>query len=123
GGHSDRVVAYMELLLEQMDIHGPELATLRRGALLHDVGKIGVPDNVLRKPTALSEGEWAVMKRHPEFGARIIAGIPFLEDVARIVRHHHERWDGMGYPDGLKGDRIQIGRASGRERVQIAAGS
>jgi putative nucleotidyltransferase with HDIG domain len=109
GGHSDRVVAYMELLLEQMDIHGPELATLRRGALLHDVGKIGVPDNVLRKPTALSEGEWAVMKRHPEFGARIIAGIPFLEDVARIVRHHHERWDGMGYPDGLKGDRIPLG--------------
>ncbi len=109
GGHSDRVVAYMELLLEQMDIHDPELATLRRGALLHDVGKIGVPDNVLRKPTALSEGEWAVMKRHPEFGARIIAGIPFLEDVARIVRHHHERWDGMGYPDGLKGDRIPLG--------------
>jgi putative nucleotidyltransferase with HDIG domain len=109
GGHSDRVVAYMELLLEQMNIKGPELATLRRGALLHDVGKIGVPDNVLRKPTALSEAEWAVMKRHPEFGARIIAGIPFLEDVARIVRHHHERWDGMGYPDGLKGDRIPLG--------------
>src|SRR6266542_2880006 len=109
GGHSDRVVAYMELLLEQMDIHGPELATLRRGALLHGVGKIGVPDNVLRKPTALSESEWAVMKRHPEFGARIISGIPFLEEVARIVRHHHERWDGMGYPDGLKGDRIPLG--------------
>jgi len=109
GGHSDRVVAYMELLLEQLNIKGPELATLRRGALLHDVGKIGVPDNVLRKPTALSEAEWAVMKRHPEFGARIIAGIPFLEDVARIVRHHHERWDGMGYPDGLKGDRIPLG--------------
>jgi putative nucleotidyltransferase with HDIG domain len=109
GGHSDRVVAYMELLLEHMNIKGGELATLRRGALLHDIGKIGVPDNVLRKPTALSEGEWAVMKRHPEFGARIISGIPFLEDVARIVRHHHERWDGMGYPDGLKGDRIPLG--------------
>jgi putative nucleotidyltransferase with HDIG domain len=109
GGHSDRVVAYMELLLEQMHIDGAELATLRRGALLHDIGKIGVPDNVLRKPTALSEAEWAVMKRHPEFGARIISGIPFLEDVARIVRHHHERWDGMGYPDGLKGDRIPLG--------------
>jgi putative nucleotidyltransferase with HDIG domain len=109
GGHSDRVVGYMELVLEQMNIRGAELATLRRGALLHDVGKIGVPDNVLRKPTALSESEWAVMKRHPEFGAQIIAGIPFLEDVARIVRHHHERWDGMGYPDGLKGDRIPLG--------------
>jgi putative nucleotidyltransferase with HDIG domain len=109
GGHSDRVVGYMELVLEQMNIRGAELATLRRGALLHDVGKIGVPDNILRKPTALSESEWGVMKRHPEFGARIIAGIPFLEDVARIVRHHHERWDGMGYPDGLKGDRIPLG--------------
>jgi putative nucleotidyltransferase with HDIG domain len=109
GGHSDRVVAYMELLLEQMNIPGADLAMLRRGALLHDVGKIGVPDNVLRKPTALSESEWAVMKRHPEFGARIIAGIPFLEEVARIVRHHHERWDGMGYPDGLKGERIPLG--------------
>jgi putative nucleotidyltransferase with HDIG domain len=109
GGHSDRVVAYMELLLEQMNIRGAELATLRRGALLHDVGKIGVPDNVLRKATALSEAEWAVMKRHPEFGARIIAGIPFLQEVARIVRHHHERWDGMGYPDGLKGERIPLG--------------
>jgi putative nucleotidyltransferase with HDIG domain len=92
-----------------MSISGAELATLRRGALLHDIGKIGVPDNVLRKPTALSEGEWAVMKRHPEFGAQIISGIPFLEDVARIVRHHHERWDGMGYPDGLRGDRIPLG--------------
>src|SRR5687767_3668728 len=109
GGHSDRVVGYMELLLEQMNIRGAELATLRRGALLHDVGKIGVPDNVLRKPTALSESEWAVMKRHPEFGAQIISGIPFLEEVARIVRHHHERWDGMGYPDGLKGDHIPLG--------------
>ena len=109
GGHSNRVVAYMELLLEHMNIRGAELATLRRGALLHDVGKIGVPDNILRKPTALSETEWAVMKRHPEFGAQIIAGIPFLEDVARIVRHHHERWDGMGYPDGLKGERIPLG--------------
>jgi putative nucleotidyltransferase with HDIG domain len=109
GGHSDRVVAYMELLLEQMNVGGADLATLRRGALLHDVGKIGVPDNVLRKPTALSESEWGVMKRHPEFGAQIISGIPFLEDVARIVRHHHERWDGMGYPDGLKGDRIPLG--------------
>jgi putative nucleotidyltransferase with HDIG domain len=109
GGHSDRVVAYMELLLQQLNIHEEELPTLRRGALLHDIGKIGVPDNVLRKPTALSDAEWAVMKRHPEFGARIIAGIPFLEDVARIVRHHHERWDGMGYPDGLKGERIPLG--------------
>jgi len=82
---------------------------LRRGALLHDIGKIGVPDNILRKPAALSEAEWVTMRKHPEFGARIVAGIPFLEDVARIVRHHHERWDGRGYPDGLAGEDIPLG--------------
>jgi putative nucleotidyltransferase with HDIG domain len=109
GGHGDRVVSYMELILRELGIIGDELAMLRRGALLHDIGKIGVPDNVLRKPTALSESEWTMMKRHPEFGARIIAGIPFLEEVSRIVRHHHERWDGMGYPDGLSGTAIPTG--------------
>ncbi|HEV8229995.1 MAG TPA: HD domain-containing phosphohydrolase [Candidatus Limnocylindria bacterium] len=109
GGHGDRVVAYMDLVLVELGLGGDQSAMLRRGALLHDIGKIGVPDNVLRKPTALSEAEWATMKRHPEFGAKIIAGIPFLEEVARIVRHHHERWDGMGYPDGLKGERIPLG--------------
>ncbi len=109
GGHSDRVLRYMELVIGQMDIRGSDIAFLRRGALLHDIGKIGVPDNILRKPTALSEAEWATMRKHPEFGARIIAGIPFLQDVARIVRHHHERWDGAGYPDGLRGEDIPVG--------------
>jgi putative nucleotidyltransferase with HDIG domain len=82
---------------------------LRIGALLHDIGKIGVPDNVLRKPTALSEAEWVTMRKHPEYGARIVAGIPFLEDVSQIVRHHHERWDGAGYPDGLAARAIPLG--------------
>jgi putative nucleotidyltransferase with HDIG domain len=109
GGHSDRVLRYMELLIEEVGADTGANQMLRRGALLHDIGKIGVPDNILRKPAALSEAEWTVMKRHPEFGARIVAGIPFLEDVARIVRHHHERWDGKGYPDGLAGEAIPIG--------------
>ncbi len=108
-GHSRRVVEYMELIIAQMPVVPGHLATLRRGALLHDIGKIGVPDNVLRKPAALSEAEWVVMKRHPEHGARIISQIPFLEDVSRIVRHHHERWDGNGYPDGILGEAIPLG--------------
>jgi putative nucleotidyltransferase with HDIG domain len=108
-GHSRRVVEYMELIIEQMPVVPGRLATLRRGALLHDIGKIGVPDNVLRKPAALSEAEWVVMRRHPEHGARIISQIPFLEDVSRIVRHHHERWDGQGYPDGIAGEAIPLG--------------
>jgi putative nucleotidyltransferase with HDIG domain len=109
GGHSDRVLQYMELVIRELGIGGSDVAFLRRGALLHDIGKIGVPDNILRKPTALSDGEWQVMRRHPEFGARIIASIPFLEDVTRIVRHHHERWDGNGYPDRLSGEEIPLG--------------
>jgi putative nucleotidyltransferase with HDIG domain len=108
-GHSRRVVEYMELIIAQLPVAPDHLATLRRGALLHDIGKIGVPDNVLRKPAALSEAEWVVMKRHPEHGARIISQIPFLQDVSRIVRHHHERWDGKGYPDGIAGEAIPFG--------------
>ena len=108
-GHSRRVVEYMELIIAQLPVAPGHLATLRRGALLHDIGKIGVPDNVLRKPAALSEAEWVVMKRHPEHGARIISQIPFLQDVSKIVRHHHERWDGKGYPDGIAGEAIPFG--------------
>ncbi|TMG55785.1 MAG: HD-GYP domain-containing protein [Chloroflexi bacterium] len=108
-GHSRRVVEYMELIIAQLPVAPGHVATLRRGALLHDIGKIGVPDNVLRKPAALSEAEWVVMKRHPEHGARIISQIPFLQDVSRIVRHHHERWDGMGYPDGIAAEAIPLG--------------
>jgi putative nucleotidyltransferase with HDIG domain len=108
-GHSRRVVEYMELIIAELSVPIEDLAMLRRGALLHDIGKIGVPDNVLRKPAALSDAEWVLMKRHPEHGARIISRIPFLEDVSRIVRHHHERWDGQGYPDGLAGEAIPLG--------------
>jgi putative nucleotidyltransferase with HDIG domain len=108
-GHSRRVVEYMELIIAELPVAPENLSTLRRGALLHDIGKIGVPDNVLRKPAALSEAEWLVMKRHPEHGARIISQIPFLQDVSRIVRHHHERWDGKGYPDGIAAEAIPLG--------------
>ena len=108
-GHSRRVVEYMELIIAELPVAPENLSTLRRGALLHDIGKIGVPDNILRKPAALSDAEWVVMKRHPDHGARIISQIPFLQDVSRIVRHHHERWDGMGYPDGIAAEAIPLG--------------
>ncbi|HUQ42304.1 MAG TPA: HD domain-containing phosphohydrolase [Candidatus Limnocylindrales bacterium] len=109
GGHSDRVLQYMELVIEEVGVDPKTVSVLRRGALLHDIGKIGVPDNILRKPTALSDSEWVTMRKHPEYGARIVAGIPFLEEVSEIVRHHHEKWDGTGYPDRLAGEDIPVG--------------
>jgi putative nucleotidyltransferase with HDIG domain len=108
-GHARRVVRYMELIAEVLKVPGDQHATLRRGALLHDIGKIGVPDHILRKPGALTDNEWATMKTHPDLGAKIIANIPFLEEVAVIIRAHHERWDGNGYPEGLAGEGIPLG--------------
>lgn len=108
-GHARRVVRYMELIAEELGLPEDMYPTLRRGALLHDIGKIGVPDHVLRKPGPLNEAEWAVMRTHPDLGAGIIEEIPFLEEVAVIVRAHHERWDGRGYPDGLAGNDIPLG--------------
>jgi putative nucleotidyltransferase with HDIG domain len=108
-GHARRVVRYMELIAEGLDVPIEQYASLRRGALLHDIGKIGVPDHILRKPGPLTENEWYTMKTHPDLGAKIIANIPFLEEVAVIIRAHHERWDGLGYPEGHAGERIPLG--------------
>ena len=108
-GHARRVVRYMELIAEVLEVPAERHATLRRGALLHDIGKIGVPDRILRKPGPLTEREWETMRSHPDLGARIIANIPFLEEVATIVRAHHERWDGSGYPEGLAEEEIPLG--------------
>ncbi len=79
------------------------------GALLHDVGKIGVPEAVITKPTALDEEEWDLMRRHPEIGERICAPLAAFAAFGPIIRHHHERWDGTGYPDGLRGEQIPMG--------------
>ena len=76
-----------------------ELGGLRYGAILHDIGKIGVPDAVLQKPSRLDPAEWEQMREHPSIGARILAPVPHLASAAQIVRHHHERYDGKGYPD------------------------
>jgi response regulator RpfG family c-di-GMP phosphodiesterase len=108
-GHSYRVVEYAVLVAERMAVVEPELTQIRRGAILHDVGKIGVPDSVLRKPGKLAPSEWEEMKRHPEMGYRMLQHIPFLEPALDIVLSHQERYDGTGYPRGLKGDEIPLG--------------
>lgn len=108
-GHSRRVVAFTLHLARKLGVSEEEIAVIRRGALLHDIGKIGVPDGILHKPTSLDEREWEVMRQHPEWGANILSGIAFLGDPADIVIAHHERWDGQGYPHGLKGESIPLG--------------
>ncbi len=107
--HSRRVHGYA---MATARIHGlmeEELVDLAHGVLLHDIGKIGIPDNILLKPGSLTSEEWAIMRRHPEIGRRLIANIPFLKGAVPIVYCHHERWDGTGYPQGLTGAAIPLG--------------
>jgi HD-GYP domain-containing protein (c-di-GMP phosphodiesterase class II) len=85
------------------------LRDLELGALLHDIGKIGVPDAILRKPAKLNDEEWETMKLHPVHGQKILRNIRFLEGAARVVGQHHERWDGAGYPFGIRGEDIDVG--------------
>jgi len=109
GEHSESVVEMSARVAEAMALDPDEVARIRMGALLHDIGKVGIPDDVLHKPTALDEGEWELMRQHPVIGERILRMIPGLGAIARIVRHEHERWDGGGYPDGLVGKEIPAG--------------
>lgn len=109
GNHSQRVVRLTLEIANRMGIIGSEIDHLARGALLHDIGKIGVSDQVLLKPGRLTAEEWTEMRRHPEIGARILSGIPFLGPAAEIVLAHQERWDGKGYPRGLSTQQIPIG--------------
>lgn len=108
-GHSERVVTFSLRLGYELGLEKEAMRDLELGALLHDIGKIGVPDAVLRKPAKLNEDEWAKMKLHPQHGQKILRNIPFLEGASRIVAQHHERWDGGGYPFGLRGEDIDIG--------------
>ena len=107
-GHSERVVAFSLRLGREMDLSEEELTSLEFGSLLHDIGKIGVPDAVLRKPAPLTEPEWYEMRKHPIHGEQILCGIEFLGGAARVVAQHHERWDGTGYPVGLRGVEIDL---------------
>lgn len=107
--HSQRVVTYTTAVAEKLGIRGRELDDIGRGALLHDIGKIGVPDAVLLKPGKLTPSEWAEMRKHPEIGHAMIQSIPFLDIPAQIVLSHQERWDSGGYPRRLSGKEIPIG--------------
>ena len=107
--HALRVAHYSFALAENMGMKDQRVLTdIEWGAYLHDIGKIGVPDSILRKPGSLSDEEWIIMKKHPEIGKRMIEGIQFLNGTIPIVHGHHERFDGAGYPGGLKMEDIPI---------------
>jgi len=107
-GHCQRVAFFACVLADSTGMDSRSLFWFRLGALLHDIGKIIVPTEVLNKAGNLSDEEWAIMKRHPEAGLELVADIDFPGDVRSIIRNHHERWDGHGYPDGLAGEEIPI---------------
>jgi GAF domain-containing protein len=107
-GHSQRVTDLTLRLGRAMDINETTLVHVRRGALLHDIGKMGIPDSILLKPAALSEEEWDIMKRHPVYAYELMAPIAYLRPSVDIPYCHHEKWDGSGYPRGLKGEQIPL---------------
>lgn len=107
--HSQRVVRYTMAIADRMTIKGQELEEIGRGALLHDIGKIGVPDAVLLKPGKLTPDEWTEMRKHPQIGFDMIRAIPFLDTPAQIVLSHQERWDGGGYPRKLSAHEVHVG--------------
>lgn len=107
-GHSERVMEYSLWLGDAIGLGPYERRILELGTLVHDVGKIGIPDAILTKPDKLTDEEYAIIKKHPEYGANIIGNIPMFQECLPIVRHHHERIDGRGYPDGLKGDELSV---------------
>jgi len=108
-GHSRRVVEYTTRLANQIGLDKETIKSIRRGALIHDIGKIGVPDAVLHKPGSLNEEETIIIKRHPQAGYNMLAGIPYLREEIQIVLGHQEKWDGTGYPSGLRGEEITLG--------------
>ncbi len=105
-GHSQRVVQMTMEVAQRMGIPCSELAHIQRGALLHDIGKMGIPDSILLKPGPLTEDEWKVMRMHPVHAYELLSDIPYLKPALDIPHYHHERWDGSGYPEGLKGEEI-----------------
>jgi HD-GYP domain-containing protein (c-di-GMP phosphodiesterase class II) len=108
-GHSERVGAWSRGVATALGLPPAEADMIGQAGLLHDIGKIGIPEAVLRKPGALADEEWAVMRNHPLIGAQIVAPFDFFASGALMIRHHHERCDGSGYPDGLVADEIPFG--------------
>jgi len=108
GGHTERVVELGLRLAQVMGLKGEQLEDFRRGTILHDVGKIGIPDQILKKPGPLTPKEWAIMRLHPVYAYEWLGQIPYLSQALQIPYAHHERWDGSGYPNGLKGKEIPL---------------
>jgi HD-GYP domain-containing protein (c-di-GMP phosphodiesterase class II) len=106
--HSSEVVALARRVGERLGLESQEIVELELASRLHDIGKIGVPDAILRKPGPLDLDEWSIMRLHPVWGARVLDDVPRLGSISAIVRAHHERWDGSGYPDGLSGEAIPL---------------
>jgi HD-GYP domain-containing protein (c-di-GMP phosphodiesterase class II) len=107
-GHGAAVSKYSEAMARELGLRAEEIADVAFAALIHDVGKLVIPERLLLKPTALPEDEFYIMRMHPTLSAEIIACVPGSERLQGIVRHHHERYDGSGYPDGLRGERIPL---------------
>lgn len=105
-GHSDRVSEYSVLIGERLGLSEEQIKTLRIGGLFHDIGKIGIPDSILLKPAKLTDEEYSQIKNHPSIGAHILGSAAIFQDIIPIVKHHHERYDGNGYPSKLKGEEI-----------------
>ncbi len=108
GKHAERVTAYGMEIGRVLGLPLVESPEIEFGFLLHDIGKVAIPDAILYKPSSLTEKERALMAQHPLIGAQIVRGIEFLGEAAQVVRSHHERWDGRGYPDGLTGEEIPV---------------
>src|SRR5260370_73740 len=106
--HSRRVVGYSLALARAHNLPESQMRDIEHGVLLHDIGKIGIPDGILLKPGPLGPEEWKIMRTHPDLGRRLVEPIPFLRGAVPIVYHHHERWDGTGYPAGLRAESIPL---------------
>jgi putative nucleotidyltransferase with HDIG domain len=109
GNHGQRMTELAECLARKLKLAEEEIKAIRWAALLHDIGKIAIPDEILRRPGPLTKEEWVIVRKHPEIGAEILMMVPDLSNVAELVRRHHERVNGAGYPTGLKGDEIPVG--------------
>jgi putative nucleotidyltransferase with HDIG domain len=107
-GHAARVQEYAVSLAKEIGMSERKIENIRKAAILHDIGKIGIDDSILKKSGSLTAAEYSMIKQHPVIGAEILKDVDFLKEITEIIRHHHERYDGKGYPDGLKGDAIPI---------------